>query len=99
MKDWSESDAPPTVVGELWKRVSRYVRSARDFGFKDDVAVSSAAAGVLVAHGQRSTPRRVIPVLNSATSGTPTVKVGEVNATHVRLYASAAAVVDLVFVL
>lgn len=99
MLSWSESDQPPRDLQDLWVRISRLVRSMKDLAFRDGVMVSAAAAGDLVAHGQRSAPRRVIPVLNSATSGTPTVKVGEINATHVRLFASTVAVVDLVFVL
>jgi len=98
MLDWKPG-RPSADAIELTGRVDDLVASMNGLAFRDGVELTGAADGELIKHGQRGAPRRVIPVVKSDSAGTPSVKVGEVSATHVRLFASAAATVDLTFVL
>jgi hypothetical protein len=95
--DWN--DQPPGGLLDAWRRIARLVHSIQDVKVIENVSLTNAAEGQLIAHHAKRAPRSVLYVLTGDAASTAIVTLGVIDATHVRMYASANCTVDLLVVL
>jgi hypothetical protein len=95
MLDWNPNPAPD--ITELHRRISRLVMSIADTKTVRNVPLEIGEN--LVAHGVRTRPSAVFVQLVGDAAGEAITTRGEIGATHVRIYSTAVATVDLLVVL
>ena len=85
------------ALSELCQRLDRLVGSMKDQVrlANRDVAVSFAAAGVLVPHHQNVLPKAATAQLKGTATTAATVRIGAIDDRFVRVYVSASCTIDL----
>jgi hypothetical protein len=96
----------PRTVDEVWRRLTRLANSITDLKVMEKlpdgspIAITGGATGTLVPHGiTKRVPRDVWARVAGDTAASVGLKVGAIDRRHVRIYATADAVVQLLVVI
>lgn len=98
--DWGNQ--PPESLGDLFARLVRLVASVQDVKLikrlpdASPILLTAGAVGTLVPHGEtRKAPKSVVVQLVGDGPSTAVTTVGEITATHVRIFSTATVQVEL----